>query len=310
MESTKAHAGGLKTRDEAGIEVARPLLPPWSWSKERGLMLTYSHYETSILGEARALKTPYRTPLSLLLHIGTSLKSHDGEISRDHALNGRVLAAGLGALNRVVRRSLSSTATLAAFRKEGHFPMRTSQEIAQLDLWEVDEVASPLVAKYALLGGTLGLVTGVFGMHGALADVPMAMALGLRAVNDCAAHYGFDTSDPEDQRFATRILVSALSPKADPKDGDHAMSDAAEAVASFSGIVGVLGKVRRLGRRVLARRAVTARAARVLPLLGAVLAAGLNAWLLRGVAQTAEIAYRERFVARKHEVTDPDRRER
>jgi hypothetical protein len=36
------------------------------------------------------------------------------------------------------------------------------------------------------------------------------------------------------------------------------------------------------------------------PVVRVVAAASINAWLLHGVAHTAELAYRERFVARRH----------
>jgi EcsC protein family len=293
----------------------------------RDTPMPYSHYERSALGDVIAWQTPYRTPFSSAVHAFKSTRmgaGGDGANERppreEHALVGRGLGHAVHLLGRAAAYTMTKS-PVAAFKRAGHLRMRGRTDIAKLDLWEVDEVAAGLQVKYVVAGALAGLVAASRGTQVWLATSPLLGFLALRVVHEYAARYGFDVTAPEEQAFAERVFVSALSPKpgaaiaemdrqtadrqtADRQTADRqtaaatesTLHDVAEAVlGGLSVLGGALKLVRKLGRRFLASKV-----ARAVPVVRVVAAAGINAWFLHGVAHTAELAYRERFVARRH----------
>ncbi len=261
---------------------------------------TYSHYENSALQDVLAWKTPYRTPLSTLVHFGNSIEPRPSTGGETTVLLRGVIRSVVALLNAGAQKSIGTDATLNDFRKSGHFAMRSTKEIAKLDLWEVDEVAEGLRSKYVAAAGGLGLVAGTFGIGGLIANAAITITIGLRAVNDYAEHYGFDTSDPAEQRFAAGVLLSALTPRSHPHMGEESLGEVTDSIAKVSGFAGILKTVGALGGKFARTRGT-----RVLPVIGAFASAAFSAWFLVGVARNAELAYRERFVARKHKDPRP-----
>ena len=264
--------------------------------------VTYSHYEKSALEDVLAWKTPYRTPLSTLVHLGNSIEARPPSTggAETSALLRGVIRSLVAVLNVGAQKSIGADATLAAFRNGGHFTMRSTDEIAKLDLWEVDEIAEGLRSKYVAAAGGLGLATGGFGLGGLIANAAITIAIGLRAVNDYAEHYGFDTSDPTEQKFAVGVLLSALSPGNDPHMAEESLGELTDSIAKVSGFAGLVKTMGAMGGK-LAR----SRGARALPIVGAVASAAFSAWFVVGVARAAELAYRGRFVARKYREHEP-----
>ncbi len=277
--------------------------------------MTYSHYERSALGDTLAWQTPHRTPLSSAVHAfhSTRMTADDTPAPprEEHAMAGRVLGQAVHFLGLAAAYTMGKS-PIAAFKRAGHLRMRGRADIEKLDLWEVDEVAAGLQVKYVVAGALAGLVAAPLGARGYLATTPVVGFLALRVVHEYAARYGFDVTTPEEQAFAERVFVAALSPKpvltlAEPADAeehvDSTLRDVAEAtLGGLSALGGAFKLLKKLGRRFLGTKV-----ARAVPVVRAVAAAGINAWLLHGVAHTAELAYRERFVARRHvgEVTPP-----
>jgi hypothetical protein len=267
--------------------------------------MTYSHYERSALGDTLAWQTPHRTPLSSAVHAFKSTRMiGDGEAPQppreEHALVGRALGQAVHYLGRAAAYTMAKS-PIAAFKRAGHLRMRGRTDIEKLDLWEVDEVAAGLQVKYVVAGALAGLVAAPLGARGWLATTPVVGFLALRVVHEYAARYGFDVTAPEEQAFAERVFVSALSPKptlalAEPEAADSTLHDVAEAaLGGLSALGGAFKLLKKLGRRFLGTSV-----ARAVPVVRVVAAASVNAWLLHGVAHTAELAYRERFVARRH----------
>lgn len=258
---------------------------------------TYSQYEKSALEDVLAWKTPYRTPLSTLVHLGKSIEARPPSAggAETAVLVRGVIRSVVALLNAGAQKSIGAGATLAAFRKGGHFAMQSTKEIAKLDLWEVDEIAEGLRSKYVVAAGGLGLATGGFGLGGLIANAAVTIAIGLRAVNDYAEHYGFDTSDPVEQKFVAGVLLSALSPRSQPDMMEESLGEVTDSIAKVSGFAGI---VKTIG--ALAGNLARSRGARVLPVVGAVASSAFSAWFVVGVSRAAELAYRERFVARKY----------
>jgi hypothetical protein len=267
--------------------------------------MTYSHYERSALGDTIAWQTPHRTPLSSAVHAFKSSRmkaEHDApEPPREeHALVGRALGQAVHLLGRAAAYTMTKS-PVAAFKRAGHLRMRGRSDIEKLDLWEVDEVAAGLQVKYIVAGALAGLVAAPLGARGWLASTPLVGFLALRVVHEYATRYGFDVTTPEEQAFAERVFVCALSPKPmaaipEATATESTLHDVAEAaLGGLSTLGGAFKLLKKLGRRFLGTTV-----ARAVPVVRVVAAASINAWLLHGVAHTAELAYRERFVARRH----------
>ena len=80
---------------------------------------------------------------------------------------------------------------------------------------------------------------------------------------------------------------------------EESLGEVTDSIAKVSGAAGIVKTIGALGGK-LAR----SRGARVLPVIGAVASAAFSAWFVSGVARAAELAYRERFVARKYSPSD------
>lgn len=282
-----------------------------------------SPYERSAIEEMTVTAhDPYRTPFSVLVHASRSAPRRGVEPSRPlrglsassssappsaHAAVGALVAQALERVGRLVTRTVPASRGVERVRGIGAWRVRQPEEIAKLDLWEVDEGAAGVKPKYVALGALLGVIAGAFGTRGLAADAPLVAALGMRAVSEYAICYGFDPRSPDEQAYATRVFAAALAPEAralrDPQsasiDTGATLGAVAEAIGGLSGALGVARALARFGRKVLATRA-----ARVAPVLGALAGAALNAWTLLGVARTAELAYQQRFLARKHGAGD------
>jgi hypothetical protein len=133
-----------------------------------------------------------------------------------------------------------------------------------------------------------------------VAETPVVTGLGMRLIHEYAKRYGFDIHDPIEHAFAARVFITAISPHRQLHAHAATVADLApvtEAVTRLSGVAGVVDAV-----RGVAKRALRSRVGRMVPLVAAIAGATLNVWLLRGIAKTAQLAYRERFVARKHHI--------
>lgn len=264
---------------------------------------TLTPYERSTLDED-AIASPYRTPLSAVaaLMARWSRPADDDEVDDDapadgHASLRQTLGRVLVVLSHVAAKTVRQD-RLAIHRRTSMRPMRSMADVARLDLWEVDEAAVFIGPKYMAVGGLLGLGAGRYGTRGMLVGAPVMATMAMRLIQEYAVRYGFDVSDPEERVFATRVFIAAVTPKALPRPHEASVDDLeplTQAVSRLSGIAGVVDAVRGVAKRVLRTKAV-----RLAPAVAAVATAAFNVWLMRGVAKTAQLAYRERFLARKH----------
>ncbi|WP_394845620.1 EcsC family protein [Pendulispora brunnea] len=251
-------------------------------------------YEQSALDDVVAESlSPYRTPISTLVHVLNGPVASEAEPDMMARGIWRFLAAATDLASRTV-----PSERLRELRRLAMRPMRSVADIARLDLWEVDETARWLESKYAIMGALLGVGTAAFGLRGLMVGKPLVTWLAMRQISEYGRRYGFDLSDPHERTFATQIFVASLCPRLLPRDAapDHlsAVTNAAKRVSRFAG---VLDMVRGVVRKVMRSKKV-----RASPVIVAVGAAVYSAWFMRGVARTAAIAYRERFIARKHHV--------
>ncbi len=252
-------------------------------------MNAYTPYEQISLREARAtFADPFRTPVSALVHV----VDRDVSSARGSSPVARMVARCLDALFELTFRTIGTHMVFEDFRHEGLRRIRTVTDVRKLELWEVDEVADPLVRRY--LTATVALV--VFAGGGLAA--PLSFGLAARAIGDVAFRYGFDPRAPGERRFARDVLVASLTPASSVRSAslDQLLAAALTWSRRRDSVLGVLTLIRLV--RGLLRAGLSQPQRESLARVGTAVAAAANVWLLVGVIRAARSAYRERFIAR------------
>jgi len=208
-------------------------------------------------------------------------------------------------LNDFAHWSVRPDAIYEEYRKAGLNQIYTATDIFSLDLEEADRVNGWLGAKYKTLAGVEGGTTGYIGLPGIPPDIVALIGLNQRAIAEYATYYGFDISLQHERLFALNILGLASS----PTDGAKQIAMAqlvriAQDVAkkkvwkdlerhSFVGIIKIIA-------RSLGVRLTKAKLAQIVPVTGALIGCGFNAYYTNKVCDAAFYLYRERFLAEKY----------
>ncbi|PWE12497.1 EcsC family protein [Alcaligenes faecalis] len=211
----------------------------------------------------------------------------------------------VGVCNDAAQWSVRPEAIFEEFRSDGHAQVKSHKDLIQLDLEEVDKVVGWLAAKYKGVALVEGAGTGAIGLPGIALDIPALIGLNLRAIGEYAAYYGFDTSRQEERLFAFNVLGLASS----PTDGSKAVAMAqlvkiAQEVAKKSSwkqleksvFVQIIKEI----SKALGIRLTKAKLAQSIPVIGAAVGGGFNAYFTAKVCDAAFYLYRERFLAQKY----------
>lgn len=226
----------------------------------------------------------------------------------------KALSGALGVINDVSQWSVRPDAVLDEYRKFTGSPVRSLSELRGLDLQSVDRVIGWLDTKYeglALAGGAAAGAAGTLNPAVALAvipaDVVALMTLNLRAVGEYATYCGFDVSSQEERLFALNVLAYASSPTDSSKQVALAQLIRIARDVALKKVWKDLEKraaLEAIGQiaKALSVRLTKAKLAQVLPLAGAALGGGFNAYYTDKVCKAAFYLYRERFLAEKYGV--------
>lgn len=218
----------------------------------------------------------------------------------------------LRVVNDVSQWSVRPEAVLGEYRKFTGAPVEDLSQIHQLDLESIDRVIGWLDTKYeglALVGGAAAGAAGTFNPAIAAAiipaDVVALMTLNLRAVGEYATYCGFDVSAPEERLFALNVLAYASSPTDTSKRvalaqlvriaRDVALRKTWKDLEKHAAV-----KAMRTIAKALSIRLTKAKLAQVVPVAGAVVGGGFNAYYTDRVCKSAFYLYRERFLAAKY----------
>jgi hypothetical protein len=197
-------------------------------------------------------------------------------------------------------RATSRPLVLRAYRQAGK-PVTSIEDVARLDLEMVDSVAGDKRVHEGAVAGMEGAAAGFFGGWALAADVAGVMLLSMRAVQSRALVYGFDPSEDEELAFVLQVLdaASRLGPdsKAAARTG---VSIVGKQMANMIVVQQSLDQVLQRLPKQLAVRLAAMKAESIAPVIGAATSASFNAWYLQAVSHTARMAYRERFLRRKH----------
>jgi hypothetical protein len=216
------------------------------------------------------------------------------------------LRAALQSLNRLASRTGGERAIL---RRAG---VTTLAELRDKDLETLDRLARGELKRAMLMGGTGGVVFGVVGAAGLVADVPTLLTLALRTIQRVALCYGED--EPLEARRASAIGIFALA-SANTVEEKRAAIAALEAESALLDAAWRDG-VERVAERELAKEAALfsvhtlagrigvqlgkRKAGNLVPVLGAAIGGSVNAWYLRDIGTVAQYVFQERWLRRRY----------
>jgi len=208
-------------------------------------------------------------------------------------------------LNDFAHWTIRPDAIYEEYTKAGFDNVKTPKDIFTLNLEDADRVTGWLGAKYKALAIAEGGSAGYVGLLGIPADIVALITLNQRAIGEYATYYGFDISSQHERLFALNILGLASSSNDAAKQVAMAQlvriaQDVAKKKAwkdlekyTFVNIIKIIAKS-------LGINLTKAKLAQVVPVTGALVGAGFNAYYTDKVCTAAFYLYRERFLAEKY----------
>lgn len=208
-------------------------------------------------------------------------------------------------LNDLAHWTVRPEAIYEEYRKSGFEHIKTPRDIFLLDLEEADRVNGWLGAKYKTLATAEGAGAGYVGLPGIPPDIIALITLNLRAIGEYATYYGFDISSQQERLFALNILGLASSPNDAAKQVAMAQlvriaKDVAKKKVWKDLEKNTFVRIIQIIARSLGIRLTKAKLAQIVPVAGAVVGAGFNAYYTDKVCDAAFNLYRERFLAEKY----------
>lgn len=252
-----------------------------------------------------------------------------------------VSAVGLGLMEKatsVSEASVRRRLILKAYREAG-YDVECLQDIRRLglDLDQIRPVRPHLKIAYSSAAAAEGAFSGVVASGGSIAavlglgvasapgialtasvvalDIATFLGAATRLVSHTAAYYGYDTVDPAENLFATMVLSQAIDPES---AGEGAVVEKQTTMIAFNKVmrdVAKRGPMDSVGTNVfsaainslvasLGARLASLKIAQIVPFVGIVVGAFVNASLMRTIGDTADHLYRERFLAERYGYID------
>lgn len=210
-----------------------------------------------------------------------------------------------GVCNDVAQWSVQKDSIYAEFRRFGHDSVKDNGHAHTLRLEDVDRVVAWLDAKYKGIALAEGAGAGALGLVAIAPDLVALISMNLRAIGEYATYYGFDIHKQEERLFAMNVLGLASSPTDASKGLAMAQlvriaQDVAKKRAWKDLEKHAFVKVIQQIAKALSIRLTKAKLAQIVPISGAILGGGFNAYFTAKVCDAAYYLYRERFLASKY----------
>lgn len=212
------------------------------------------------------------------------------------------LASSVSAMNDAATWTLRDDGILKKFAKQD-YEVSEYADIRKLSLEEIEDVSGNLGRKYRTLAAVEGAAAGYLGAPGMVIDIPLVLTIAMRGANETAAYYGFYPATDQEKVFAMNVVAAASAPT--PKLRRTALEDltahSASMVDGASTATTVLSIqfVERVIESIVARVA-RGKIGQFVPMFGSLVGGGFNRWFVAQVMETAEMMYRERFLALVH----------
>lgn len=272
-------------------------------------MPNMTKYEEHALKEIHAWKNPEIGWFGQAMKVINKPLDKAGDLLIDSPGVGFALRNAIEGLasvcNDAAQWSVRSNAIFEEFREAGHHEIKNHDDLNKLDLSDIDKVVGWLGAKYKGIALVEGAGAGAAGAPGLIVDIPALITLNLRAIGEYAAYYGFDTTRQEERLFAFNVLGLASSPTDASKTLAMAQlvriaQDVAKKATWEQLEKNVLVKIIREIAKTLGIRLTKAKLAQAIPVMGAAVGGGFNAYFTMKVCDAAFYLYRERFLAQKY----------
>jgi len=264
--------------------------------------------------EKRAIKEIHRWKNPQLSWLGNAMKVINWPIDKATDLVTEVpgvewvvekaIGGLVSLLNDAAQWSVRPWAIYQEYEKNGH-EISSPTHIHVLDLEDVDRTIGWLGAKYKSLALAEGAGSGYVGLPGIPADIVALVTLNQRAIGEYATYCGFDISSQQERLFAFNILALASSSTNAAKQMAMAQlvriaRDAAKKRAWRDLEKHAFVRVIRVIAKSLGIRLTKAKLAQVIPVTGAVIGGGFNAYYTTRTCDASYFLYRERFLAEKY----------
>lgn len=197
-----------------------------------------------------------------------------------------------------VRQGLQMADRLAGLTLPSGVTGHDVQDIAQC------EVAAVRVQGWAAgMNAATGGASGWFGAAGLSADIPATIGLAARNVRATGAAYGFTEDTEEERAFRLMVLETATASGKARQEALGAMNDMASFLNTPEGRILMEKGGEWLSEKVVERIArqlgvslAGRKAGQVVPIVGGVVAAVVNASFQTDVSRAARYAYRQRWL--------------
>ncbi|MCB1153732.1 EcsC family protein [bacterium] len=268
-----------------------------------------SAYERRALDEIRAFKSPQAGWFDKAAYALQWPGAKAGDLVMKTPLVGWALQRSFHSLTHLLANAASWSirhgAVVKDFHEAGFGHIAHVTHVESVPLEEIDKLAGSLRTKYRALAAAEGVGAGMTGIAGLTADIVALTALNLRAVGEYAAYYGFDISDPAERAFAINILTlgAAQNPMARAltlKQMANLAHGATLAQKMDQFKKGLAQDVVERVAKALGRRFTRAKITQLVPVIGAAVGGGFNAFYTGRVCESAYHLYRERYLVRKY----------
>ncbi|MDK1685014.1 EcsC family protein [Acinetobacter terrestris] len=275
-------------------------------------MIKQTEYEKNALNEIYIWKTPKeKNFLQKSFSLVTTPINKAAEVIIDSPYLGEVITKSISGLTTICNESAQTSVRPQAIfddiSSRSPLPVRKLDDIQKVDLVILDKSSSGLRRKYIAIATTEGAGTGAVGLPGIIVDIPSLILINFRAIGEYATYYGFDIELPEEKIFILNILSLASAPT------DQAKHVAMAQLAKIATQVAKKTSWRELEKLVLVNmikrmaealgiRLTKAKLAQAVPIFGAFVGAGFNAYYTEKVCDAAYFLYKERFLARKYDL--------
>lgn len=207
-------------------------------------------------------------------------------------------------INEITQEWVPYGTIYGRFGAQGHV-VGGLEDIRWLDLSAADAAATGLPKTYRNLAAVEGAATGYAGLAGIATDIVALVALNLRASGEFATTYGFDISGDAERLFALSLLDEVARPSTKAKNVALSpmvtLTNRLARQQAFQLIeqAALNGAIRRITKS-LGIHLTRAKLAQIVPVTGAMVGGGYNAWYTYRVCKTASQLYRRRFLVAKY----------
>lgn len=218
-----------------------------------------------------------------------------------------LLLQGLSALQRVSTWLQTEEVILQEANKQG-LTVQSVEELRAFPLEQLDAFSRSMITPHAIIaaveGGGLGLGGGML----AMVDMPLLLTVNFRLIQQIGAAYGFPISGEAYRPLVLTLLNAAVSgSRQATEEAVREVSVAAALLASgvsYRGRqpAGVLKEQSRHLPREVVKHLVRKKAAQWIPVMGALVGAGVNYWFTHEVAHTAGMLFRMLYLEYKERV--------